>query len=136
MFLLYRFSLPRPRSTVREREKPSPGAPPLPHIVPRPGPGTLPPSLPSSPKKSSGQPGSGAPWSHNWLSGRARVTETLIHQRSCHHNNRSEGILATAGGEGRGRRRPERRPEETHHRGSGQHSPRAAEPRSMQTARR
>lgn len=40
---------------------------------------------------------------HIWLSGRARVTKTLIHRRSCHHNNRSEGILATAGGGGGGR---------------------------------
>lgn len=66
------------------------------------------------------------------MSGRARVTKTLIHPRSCRHNNRSEGILATAEGEGRGRRSRE---------GAGggesaQHAPRSTELRSMRTRRR
>lgn len=55
MFLLYRFSFSRPRSTVRERDKPSPGAPPLPPILPRPGPGT--PFTPQRPEEELGAAG-------------------------------------------------------------------------------
>lgn len=37
------------------------------------------------------------PETHIWQSGRARVTKTLINLRSCRHNNRSPGVLATLG---------------------------------------
>lgn len=58
--------------------------------------GSLPPPHPVS-SRTCGQRERGAPRGHIWQRGCARVTKTLIHRRSCRHNNRSPGVLATLG---------------------------------------
>lgn len=119
LFLCFRHQVPPPVRGTR----PSPRAPasawPLTPV--RAG--------PPAPRRTCGSGERGAPRGHIWLGGRARVTKTLIHRRSCHHNNRSQGILATAAAGGRGRRSRE----EAGGVGSAQHAPRATEPRSMRT---
>lgn len=130
MFLLYRFSFSRLRSTVRERNKPNSSTTARYLTLTRARHPLLP---PPGAAQTFWQQGRGAPGSHIWLGGRARVTKTLIHQRSCHHNNRREGILATVGGTGAGATGAGAQWPETNHHGSTQDALRSTEPRSMQT---